>query len=117
MSLLEYAMEDCVMIHKITSDDGYGGEITTWVDGATFQAAFEFNGSTQARIAQAQGAKDNYRVTTHKDKILGYHDVFRRESDGQVFRVTSNGKDAKTPKTAGLNMSIVNAEAWELTDG
>lgn len=117
MSLLSDAMETCVMLNKTSVDDGYGGETTTWTVGASFQAALDFSTSMQARIAQASGVTNLYTVTTRKNKVLEYHDVFRRESDGQVFRVTSDGHDKKTPDSAALNMRQVSAEEWNLPNG
>ena len=114
MSLLSYAFETCTMLHKTTQDDGYGGEVAAWVDGATFQAAITFDSSMQARVAQSQGVKSLYTVTTKKNKVLEYHEVFRRESDGKIFRVTSDGDDKATPDSATLNMRQVTAEEWEV---
>lgn len=116
MSLLSDALEcECTMIHKTTQLDGYGSEITTWVEGATFNAAINFDSSIEARTAQAQGVTSLYTVTTHRSKVLEYHDVFRRNSDGKIFRVTSDGDDKFTPKSATLDMRQVSAEEWLLT--
>lgn len=117
MSLLTEAMETCTMIDRTTAPDGYGGIITTWVDGAAFQAAIVLDSSMQARTAAAQGVTSLYTVTTKKNLNLQYHDVFRRGSDGKVFRVTSDGDDKKTPASAALNMRQVSAEEWSLPNG
>ena len=114
MSLLEEAMEKCTMIDKTTQPDGYGGMITTWVDGAEFIAAIVFDSSLEARIGEHQGVTNLYTVTTKKNVNLQYHDVFRRSSDNKIFRVTSDGDDKKTPASAGLNMRQVSAEEWEI---
>lgn len=111
-SLLSDAMESCIMLNKAVVDDGYGGERTTWTEGAMFDAAIVFDTSVEARIAQAQGVNNLYTVTTPRTKTLQYHDVFRRVSDGKVFRVTSDGYDKKTPQTAGLDMRQVSAEQY-----
>ena len=116
MSLLSEAMEACTMIDKTTQPDGYGGIKKSWVDGAPFQAAVTCD-SMPARVASVQGVKDLYTVVTEKNISLQYHDVFRRDSDGKIFRVTSDGDDKKTPASASLNMRVVSAEEWELTDG
>ena len=113
MSLLDDAFTSCVMMDKTTQPDGYGGEIKSWVDGAPFDAAIVFDSSMQARTAQAQGVTSLYTVTTRKAKTLEYHDVFRRLSDGKIFRVTSDGDDKYTPDSATLNMRQVTAEEWE----
>lgn len=116
MSLLNEAMEPCVMIDRITTPDGYGGFKPRWVDGAGFSAAIVLDSSMQARIAAVQGVTGLYTITTGKQINLQYHDVFRRVSDGKIFRVTSDGDDKKTPQSASLNMRQVTAEEWELTD-
>lgn len=112
MSLLKEAYEACTMIHKTTQNDGYGGEIPAWVKGASFQAAITFDSSIEARTAQAMGVRSLYTVTTSRTKVLEYHDVFQRDSDGKYFRVTSDGDDKKTPDSATLDMRQVTAEEW-----
>ena len=103
------------MINKAIVDDGYGGDLTTWTYGATFQAAITFDTSIEARIADAQGVKSLYTVTTPRTKVLEYHDVFKRISDGKIFRVTSDGDDRYTPQSATLDMRQVTAEEFTLT--
>lgn len=117
MSLLQEAMTQCVMMHKTTQDDEYGGEITVWQDGASFDAAITFDTSIEARTAGAQGVTSLYTVTTKKNKVLEYHEVFRRVSDGKIFRVTSDGDDKHTPGSASLNMRQVSAEEFVLPNG
>lgn len=112
MSLLDDAFESCTRIHKTSADDDYGGEKTTWIPGSTFPAAITFDSSIEARIGQSQGVTSLYTVTTRKSVVLEYHDVFRRESDGKIFRVTSDGDDKATPRTAGLNMRQVTAQEF-----
>lgn len=114
MSLLVNAMEDCTMIDKTTVDDGYGGFTSAWQDGATFKAAIVFDNSLQARTAEKQGVTNLYTVTTPRNITLEYHDVFRRESDKKIFRVTSDGDDKLTPPSATLDMRQVSAEEWSL---
>ena len=117
MSLLTEAMEACTMMDRTSTPDGYGGLDYTWAPGATFMAAIVLDNSTQAKIAAVQGVTALYTVTTRKNINLQYHDVFRRESDGKIFRVTSDGDDKKTPASASLNMRQVSAEEWKLQTG
>lgn len=118
MSLLDEEMEKCILIDKRRVPDGYGGTIVEWMDSEVeFDAAIILDISTEAKIAEKQGVTNLYTVTTKKAMNLQYHDVFRRLSDGKIFRVTSDGDDKKTPKSANLNMRQVSAEEWELTDG
>lgn len=116
MSLLSEAMEKCIMLDKTTTSDGYGGYIIDWKEGAEFQAAIVLDSSMQARIAEQQGVTALYTITTKKNINLQYHDVFKRVEDGKIFRVTSDGDDKRTPKSANLDMRQVSAEEWNLTD-
>lgn len=118
MSLLSEAMENCIMLDKRTMADGYGGYITSWVEGAEFQSAIVLDSSMQARVAEKQGVTALYTITTTKNLNLQYHDVFKRLRDNKIFRVTSDGDDKLTPSSASLNMRQVSAEEWELpSDG
>lgn len=115
MSLLSDAMEKCIYLTKTKVSDGYGGYVDSFVEGAEFNAAIVFDTSIQARVGEKQGVTSLYTVTTSKAMVLEYHDVFRRESDKKIFRVTSDGDDKYTPASASLNMRQVTAEEWVLT--
>lgn len=117
MSLLEEFTESCTIIDKRTIPDGYGSFMPDWVDGAGFDAAIVLDTSMQARIGESQGVTNLYTITTKKNVNLQYHDVFRRNRDGKIFRVTSDGDDKHTPASASLNMRVVTAEEWELPNG
>ena len=114
MSLIDDFMDKCIMLNKVTTADGYGGYITTWTDGAEFDAAITFDTSMQARTADKAGVTSLYTVTTSRALTLEYHDVFRRVRDGKVFRVTSDGDDKFTPASATLDMRQVTAEEWSV---
>lgn len=114
MSLLEESMEECVMLDKRIVSDGYGGYTSQYFEGVPFDAACPIMSSNEVIAAQASGSLAKYHVITKKGMNLQYHDVFRRLSDGKIFRVTSDGDDNKTPQSAGLNMRSVDAEEWTL---
>lgn len=114
MSLLEEAYEEYTLLNKIRTDDGYGGYITSWADGATIMGAMVYNNSIEAKKAEAMGVTSVYTLTTKKTVVLEYHDVLRRKSDSKIFRVTSDGDDKYTPRSAGLNMRQVSCEEWTL---
>jgi hypothetical protein len=117
MSLLTESFEPCVMLNKRTTKDSYGSYFTIWEEGAEFDAAISFDTSIEARTAGAQGVTNLFTVLTGKEITLQYHDVFQRIKDGKIFRVgKSDGYDKKTPKSAGLQLRLVTAEEWELTD-
>lgn len=114
MSLLDASFEDCVMIDKTTVEDGYGGTVTRWVEGAGFKSAITFDASMEARTAEQAGVTSLYTVTTRRNLVLQYHDVFKRVRDGKIFRVTSDGDDKYTPASTNLDMRQVTAEEWVL---
>lgn len=113
MSLLDEFMTTCTLMDKRTVPDGYGGYKTIWTEGASFNAAIVLDNSIQAKVAESQGVTGIYTVTTQKALNLQYHDVFRRESDKKLFRVTSDGDDKATPASATLDMRQVSAEELE----
>lgn len=114
MSLISEAMTDVVMMDKKSTSDGAGGTVVSWVESAPFKAAITFDSSMEARTAEKQGVTSLYTVTTGKNVHLEYHDVFKRLSDGKVFRVTSDGDDVVTPKRATFQFLQVTAEEWVL---
>lgn len=118
MSLLSEAMEDYTILNKTKESDGYGGYNVVWTDGAVIQGAMVFNASIETKKAEAMGVSSVYTLTTKKAITLEYHDVLRRERDGKIFRVTSDGDDSFTPRSAGLDMRQVTCEEWRLeSDG
>lgn len=114
MSLLDESMEEFKFLNKTTEDDGYGGYNVIWTEGATVFCAVTFDTSIEARTAEQQGVQSLYTITTRKDVTLEYHDVIKRVRDGKVFRITSDGDDKFTPKSAMLNMRQVTAEEWSV---
>ena len=114
MSLLSQAMEDVVMLERKRIPDGEGGFTTDWADGVKFKAAITFNSSMEARTAEKQGVTSRYTITAPLNAKLEYHDVIRRLRDGKVFRITSDGDDVQTPKSATFQFLQVEAEEWEL---
>lgn len=114
MSLLNDAMVDCVLLEKQRTPDGAGGWSTEWTQGASFKAAITINNSSEMQVAEAQGLRRVYLITTHKSATLEYHDVFMRVSDGAIFRVTADGADKLSPASASFSFSQTTAERWEL---
>ena len=116
MSLLSDAYETCVILNKYTEADGYGGYSTEWHEGERFQAAIVIDSSSEVKVARASGAKNIYTVITPKHISLKMNDVFKRLSDEETFRVISDGKDRKTPQSAGLDMRAVTAEGFSTSE-
>ena len=113
--LMNDFVEDCTLMEKTRVPDGEGGWKVDWADGMEFRAAITYDTTLGARVAESEGMKSTYTVTTEKSMPLDFHDVFRRERDGQIFRVTSRGDDKTTPESASFEVSQVAAEEWALT--
>lgn len=117
MNLLESMMSACVMMDRTTVKDGMGGFIYSWVDGAEFKAYVRKESAPEITVAEQTGAKEMFTVVVPMTVTLVYHDVFKRLSDGAIFRLTSNTKDGETSKTASTPVQVAraNCERWELT--
>lgn len=114
--LYEEFYTPCQIVQPDRVKDGQGGWTTKWIDGEEFMAAVVLDTSVQATIAESQGMNRSYRVTTPTGTNLAFHTVFKRLSDGQAFRVTSEASDIKTPSVASFQFEIVKAEAWVIPD-
>lgn len=114
MTLLDSMMESCVILDRVTANDGVLGFNSTWQEGAAFQATIIKDSTVEARLAEKLGVTEVYTVVTQKGFSLGYHDVFRRKRDGMVFRVTSNQRDSEAPDASTVKIGKVTAERWEL---
>ena len=114
MSLLLEAMQEVTMLEKRRVTDGEGGFVTEYIEGEIFNVAITYNNSIESVIAEKQGVSSTYLVTTSKNIVLEYHDIFKRKKDGKIFRVTSDGDDLFTPESSTLNMRQVTAEEYQL---
>ena len=115
MSLIDESTTKCVLYDKVRNPDGEGGYLTTWTESVEFDAAITFDSSMQARIGEKAGVTSLYTVTLPRGFNLSYHDVFKRISDGKIFRVTSDGDDKVTPSRATFQFAQVSEEEWALT--
>ena len=113
-ALIDSMMTDCVMVEKKRVEDGLGGFVTAWADGVKFRAAIVKDNTLAARVAEKEGVTEVYTVTTASGVDLDYHEVFRRQEDGQIFRVTSNNVDSRPPAAATFDFEQVTAERWTL---
>lgn len=114
MMLYEAMMEDCALMEKVRTPDGMGGWKTTWQEGAEIKAAIDKDETLQGIIAEKDGITELYTITVDRSLPLEFHDVIKRKSDGQIFRVTSNIKDNTSPVFSAINFGQVRAEAWVL---
>lgn len=117
MSLLSNAMEKCIFLNKSRVNDPEGGYNTEREEGAEFDAAIVFDNSMEARTAEKAGVASRYTVSVPKGIQLEYHDVFKRQRDGKILRVTSDGDDVQTPNVASFQIAQVSAEEFDPAKG
>lgn len=110
--LYEALYEDCTLLVGESVPDNEGGTSVTWTDGDTFKASIMMVGTSNGETGSKQASKREYKVTTPVGVGLRFHDVFRRESDGAIFRVTA--KINSTPKCATFAFEKVSCEEWRL---
>ena len=111
MNLYERIMEDCVLLNKVENSDGEGGFETQWQEGEIIQAAIVQDTSVEARKAEKEGVTSLYTITSKRE--LNFHDVIKRLSDGEVFRITNDF--TAPPRLATFEFRQVTAEKWRLT--
>lgn len=113
MSLIEEFVTDYVRMVKTAVPDGESGHIVSWTEGKSFRAALVQKSFTEQTVAEREKVSTTYTVTVDRSVELKYHDVFKRLSDGQMFRVIS--KPIKTPPCATFQFAQVTAGEWTLT--
>ena len=114
MALFDEQMEKCTIVNRSVALDRFGTYTNTWTDGVEFDAAITKDSTLAARVAEKEGVTEVYTVTVAKGFPLEFHDVFRRESDGLTYRITSNIKDNETTNRASFSIGQVSAERWDL---
>ena len=124
MSLLDLNFEPFNILIASQTDDNQGGQRNTWTVGEGFSGvavsalSAHANAKDQtAKHAGAPAADPEYTLLTKRATLLPFHAVVRRAGDGMIFRITSDAKDAKTPKGSLLDLRMHAAEKWRLPDG
>lgn len=116
MSYMVYdAMEPVVLLERNRVADGEGGLMSTpWEETAQFVANITLDTTMNARRGEAEGVTSVYTVTVPVNAALQIYDVFKRLSDGKIFRVTSDPLDVVTPKNSSFQFAKFTAEKWTL---
>jgi hypothetical protein len=113
MNMLFEMGEECCYMNHLRIDDEVGSSVETWSEGSKFIATIAKNSTTEAVVAERQGISEIFTVVVRKGVNLDYHDVFKRLSDGQMFRVTSWTKDSEAPIRSTVQIAKVTAERWK----
>lgn len=121
MSLIDQSLlnafkeeQGCVVLTRTRVPDGQGGYKNGWAEGVTFYPSWEYEASPEMTVAEQQGVSRVYRIYVDKSLDLQYHEVFRRISTGQTYRVTNPGTDRHTPASSAMNLRLIEVEIWDL---
>lgn len=110
MSLLDDFGRKCVIMEKMRAQDGEGGYITTWKEGAEFQNYQALDTSMEARRAEQEGVTSLYSALVAENLPISYNDYFKDLTTGGTYRVTSNPEDKVAPGSASFNLKYFTAE-------
>ena len=114
MSLIADMMTPCARLVPTQTPDGRGGRAVRWDEGETFDAAVIRPKPSAVREGQRANEAARLTVVTDRATALGFGDVFRRLSDGGVFRVVSRGADAVAPEGSAAPIARAECERWVL---
>lgn len=124
MSLLDLNFEPFELLTATRTDDGQSGGHNTWTVSGNFDGVAVSAISTHAnpkeqtaKHAAAATADPAYTILTKRAVLLPFHAVARCVGDGMIFQITSDAKDAKTPKGSRLDLRMHAAVKWRLPDG
>lgn len=102
-----------IILNKIVTNGPFG-PVVEWQDGAEFDCLLTFNSSMEARIAEKQQVTSLFSGIVSKTTPIEYHSVFKRVSDGSVFRITSEPLDYESPEIATFSVKSFSAEKYTL---
>ena len=101
------------MLDRTTASDDMGGTVSVYKPGAGFAAGCSTVSSVQVQVAYQQGLETIYTVVTDTTNPLRQGDVIRRDRDGLVLQVTSDGGDMTTPMMAKEQYCQVSARRFK----
>lgn len=105
----------CVFLNPAVMPDGYGGYITTWTEGAPFDAVITENSTTEAVVAGIAHKTTFYGVKVERNVPLQFHSVFKRVKDGKVFRIRV-ADSMNTPTFSPMDLKQLEAEEYTPTE-
>ena len=118
-TLMPGMMADCTRMDRRTIDrsDGQFGTVDAYEPGAAFRAMLIKVSAPEVRLAERQGLREQYTVVVPMGVALRHNDVFRRDSDGRTFRVTSSTTDGAAPEASTVKIAKCSAERWDIPEG
>lgn len=118
MTLIESMMVDCVRLVLSSASDDLLGHHNDWTDGDHFRAAIikqtnQASAAYQLTEAEQPDLSEQYTVVVPTGTVLGFHEAFRRVSDGATFLVTGDVRDTQAPIQSTVPIAKTTAERWD----
>lgn len=114
MALEDFLTEELCIMDKISHPDGFGGIVYTWQEGASFYGkAIRKQGDTLL-VAQQQGARETYSITTKAQVQLERGSHVKRMTDGATMRIITDPEDGTPPGISDMRFVYVLAERVSL---
>lgn len=114
-TLLDNFMTDFVILTTVCTDDGEGGQTTTYMESEPFQATVRHDKTEQEQTAEQQNTDSSYTIVTKKSVILNFHMIVKRVLDGACFRITSDASNVP-PDFSAIDLRSASAEKIILPD-
>jgi hypothetical protein len=114
MSYFYDAFEDFIIKNRVVQNDGYGGTVATYEDGAVIKASLDLGTSAEIRQAEAQALKTVYTATFPIDTPVRYNDIIEHAVTGAIYRITGDPLSNATPKDAKYPSCFATAVRTEL---
>lgn len=112
--LEDFLDEELCIMDKISQPDGFGGIIYLWQEGAAFAGKSLRKRGDTLLVAQQQGARETYSITTKAQVQLERGTHVRRLKDGATMRIITDPQDGTPPGTSDMKFVYVLAERVSL---
>lgn len=110
MMLVDQFMVPCRKVTVTSTPDGEGGFSQSFADGAEFEAAIIPKASSIIIAADGERPADSYSVTVPKGTGLALFAIFKRVSDGAMFKVVCEA--VQSPDCASFGFEHLTAERF-----
>lgn len=114
MSALCAMASRCVKLKETDAPDGAGGFTRSFTEETPFDAVIVRGKFGEEKAGQKASEAAEFTVIVERDAGLNFHDVFKRLSDGAVFRMMSTAGDCAAPDVASVPIAKGKCERWAL---